>query len=89
MKKGDTVILKGRVIKTQDNEDHTASLVCFEHNTDKSSRFIEYWFNDVFLTKNGGDLAEQILAIYRQRKVDDITKYVAIITLAKKLINLK
>lgn len=56
MKVGDTVLLRGRVVKTQDNTDykdpHTASLVVFEHDIDKTHRFVEFWFNDVFLTKD-------------------------------------
>jgi len=57
MKVGDTVLLKGRVVKTQDNTNysenpHTASLVVFEHDEGDTNRSISYWFNDVFLTKD-------------------------------------
>lgn len=63
MQTNDTVLLRGRVVKTQDNTDypgnpHTASLVIFEHDEDKTHRFIEYWFNDVFLTKDEDRVAK-------------------------------
>lgn len=63
MQVNDTVLLKGRVVKTQDNTDypanpHTASLVIFKNDEDKTHRFIEYWFNDVFLTKDEDRVAK-------------------------------
>lgn len=63
MQVNDTVLLKGRVVKTQDNTNyqaspHTASLVVFENDEDKTHRFIEYWFNDVFLTKDEAKISE-------------------------------
>lgn len=55
MKPGDTVLLRGRVIKVAEDGNPMNNLVVFEHDEDKTHRSISYWFSDVFLerqTKN-------------------------------------
>lgn len=76
MKQGDAVLLKGRVVKTQDNTDypdnpHTASLVVFEHDESNTHRFIEYWFNDVFLTKDENKI-NKLKEEFKERFADEV-----------------
>jgi len=51
MKAGDIVVLKGKVARVEEG-DHMNNLITFEHHTDKTDRFIQYWFSDVFLVKD-------------------------------------
>lgn len=49
MKKGDTVILNGEIIDVLDDGYRMNYLIAFQHKTKDTTRFIEYWFSDVFL----------------------------------------
>jgi len=52
MQVGDTVLLKGRVVKVAEDGNPMNNLVIFEHDEDKTHRSISYWLSDVFLTKD-------------------------------------
>lgn len=58
MQVGDIVTLTGRIVKVAEDGNPMNNLVVFEHHADKTDRFIEYWFNDVFLTKDEDRLAK-------------------------------
>jgi len=51
MQVGDIVTLTGMIIKVAEDGNPMNNLVVFEHHADKTDRFIEYWFSDVFLEK--------------------------------------
>lgn len=51
MKIGNKVLLKGEVIKIVEDGKRMNYLICFEHKNKKTTRTIQYWFSEVFLTK--------------------------------------